>query len=103
MKKSLVAALGVCALFSGSTMAADGEAVYNKVCVACHASGAAGAPKMGDGAAWEPRIAKGMDALYQSANTGVPGTAMMPKGNCLDCSGEDLQAAVDFMVGNSKQ
>ncbi|SCZ64572.1 c-type cytochrome [Thiohalomonas denitrificans] len=102
MKKSLVAALGVFAMFSGTAMAADGQAVYNKACLACHASGAAGAPKMGDSAAWEPRIAKGMDALYESANTGVPGTAMMPKGNCPDCSEEDLQAAVDFMVGNSK-
>ncbi len=107
MKKTLVAASGAIAsgaivMFSGSAMAADGQAVYNKACIACHASGAAGAPKMGDKAAWAPRIAKGMDALYSSSLNGVPGTAMMPKGTCADCSEADLQAAVDFMVGNSK-
>lgn len=102
MKKTLIAAVGAVALFSGSVMAADGQAVYNKSCLACHASGAAGAPKLGDKAAWAPRIAKGMEALYNSALNGVPGTAMMPKGTCAACSEADLKAAVDFMVGNSK-
>lgn len=80
----------------------SGEAVYKKTCMACHASGAAGAPKLGDKQAWKPRIEKGMDALMQSALNGVPGTSMMKRGTCLSCSDEDLRAAVEYMVEQSK-
>lgn len=103
MKKALIAtAMGALVMVSGSAIAADGAAVYNKACVACHASGAAGAPKIGDSAAWAPRIAKGMAALYNSAINGVPGTAMMAKGTCASCSEEELKAATDYMVSQSK-
>jgi cytochrome c5 len=79
--------------------AADaGQAVYGRACIACHMTGAANAPKLGDKAAWEPRIAKGVDALLQSAINGVPGTAMPPRGTCADCSDDDLKAAVQYMV-----
>ena len=77
---------------------ADGMAVYNRACLACHMTGAANAPKFGDKAAWAPRIAKGMDALMQSVINGVPGTAMPPRGTCADCSDEDLKAAIEYMV-----
>ena len=80
----------------------SGEAVYKKTCMACHASGAAGAPKLGDKQAWKPRIEKGMDALMQSALNGVPGTSMMKRGTCLSCSDKDLRAAVEYMVEQSK-
>ena len=80
----------------------SGEAIYKKTCMACHASGAAGAPKLGDKQAWKPRIEKGMDALMQSALNGVPGTSMMKRGTCLSCSDDDLRAAVEYMVGQSK-
>src|ERR1043165_2077648 len=64
---------------SGTANAADkGQATYNGTCVACHGSGVAGAPKFGDKAAWGPRIAKGNDALYQTALKGKG--AMPPKG-----------------------
>ena len=79
--------------------APDGEAVYKKACFACHMAGVANAPKAGDKAAWAPRVAKGMDALLQSALKGVPGTAMPPKGNCGACSEEELKAAIKFMSG----
>lgn len=103
MKKIiLAAAMGVMAASAQSAMAADGKAIYSKSCIACHASGAAGAPRLGDKAAWEKRIAKGNDALYASAMNGVPGTAMLPKGTCSACSEEDLKAAVDYMVSQSK-
>lgn len=82
--------------------AVSGEAVYKKSCVSCHGTGAANAPKLADTAAWAPRIEKGMDALYASALNGVPGTAMMAKGTCGSCSEEELQAAVDYMVEQSK-
>ena len=49
--------------FSAAALANDVEARYNKTCVVCHAAGTANAPKTGDAAAWEPRLAKGMDAL----------------------------------------
>jgi len=79
-----------------------GEQVYKKSCLGCHATGAANAPKLADAAAWAPRIAKGMDALYTSAKNGVPGTAMMAKGTCAACSDDELNAAVDYMVSKSK-
>lgn len=75
-----------------------GEAIYQKACIACHLSGAANAPKLGDKAAWEPRIAKGKDALYASAINGMPGTPMAPRGTCAACSDDELKIAVDFMV-----
>lgn len=79
--------------------AVDGQAVYNKACMACHMVGVGGAPKPGDKAAWEPRVAKGMDALMASAINGVPGTAMPARGSCASCTDEELKAAIDFMVG----
>ena len=79
-----------------------GDKVYAKSCVSCHGTGAAGAPKMGDKAAWSARIAKGSDALYTSSIKGIAGTAMMPKGTCAACSDDELKAAVDYMVSKSK-
>ena len=76
----------------------DGEAVYKRACISCHMTGAAGAPKVGDTVAWEQRIAKGADALVQSAISGLPGTAMMAKGACTSCSDEEVIAAVHYMT-----
>lgn len=70
---------------------------YNKSCATCHAAGIAGAPKLGDLAAWEPRLAKGIDTLYNSAISGLP-PAMPAKGMCFSCSDDDLKALVDYMV-----
>ena len=69
---------------------------YNKTCAVCHASGAANAPKTGDAAAWEPRLAKGMDAMVQSVANGL--NAMPPKGMCFDCSDEDYMALIEYMA-----
>ena len=87
---------------AASTGPRSGEEVYNTPCMACHSTGAAGAPKVGDAAAWAARIAKGTDALYASGINGVPGTGMMAKGGCVACSDEEIHAAVDFMVANSQ-
>jgi cytochrome c5 len=76
-----------------------GQEVYNQACVACHAAGVAGAPKVGDKAAWAPRIAQGMPALYTAALKGKG--AMPPKGGSA-APDADIQAAVDYMVGASK-
>ena len=53
----------------------SGEEVFKAQCTTCHSTGAAGAPKFGDAAAWAPRIAKGLDALVQSA---LHGKGAMP-------------------------
>ena len=78
----------------------DGATVYNSVCAACHATGAAGAPKTGDKGAWGPRIAQGKEALYKSALGGKG--AMPAKGGAADLSDAELKAAVDHLVGLSK-
>jgi cytochrome c5 len=78
----------------------DGKAVYDKTCMACHASGVANAPKLGDKAAWAPRIATGMDALLKSALNGK--NAMSPKGGNVALTEPDLKAAIEFMVAQSK-
>ncbi len=80
----------------------SGEDVYNAACMACHATGAGGAPLLGDTAAWADRIAKGMDVLYDSGINGLAGTGMIAKGGCMNCSDEEVNAAVDFMVAGSK-
>lgn len=76
------------------------EEIYNGTCSACHATGAAGAPKVGDAAGWAPRIALGNDSLYKHAIGGL--NMMPPKGTCATCSDDDIKAIVDFMVSKSK-
>ncbi len=80
--------------------ARSGEAIYQGNCSACHGTGAAGAPKMGDVAAWAPRVAQGMDMLMNAAKSGK--NAMPPKGLCMDCSDDELKSAIEYMVNNSK-
>lgn len=75
-------------------------AVYGQVCQACHAAGVAGAPKLGDKAAWSARIAQGVDTLVQHVITGKG--AMPPKGGAATASEADLRAAVQYMVDASK-
>lgn len=79
----------------------SGEAVYTTKCFACHATGAAGAPKLGDVAAWAPRLAeRGLEGLYAGALNGFKG--MPAKGLCMDCSEEEIKVAVDYIVEASK-
>ena len=89
---SLALILGV------STLAVADEVAdrYNKTCAVCHASGAAGAPKTGVVADWEPRMAKGMDVMVASVNNGL--NAMPPKGMCFDCSADDYKALIEYMA-----
>ena len=87
----------------GAEMAArSGEEVYNSACLACHMTGAGGAPVTGDLVAWADRIAKGMDVLHEGGVKGIAGTSMMAKGGCMSCSDEEVIAAVDYMVENSQ-
>ena len=80
--------------------AADGKAVYEKVCAVCHVAGVAGAPKFADKAAWSPRLAQGIEALHASVIKGKG--AMPPKGGAPQLSEADLRAAVEYMVGAVK-
>jgi len=84
---------------SGSVLA-DGQKTYQTSCQACHATGAAGAPKFGDKDAWAPRIATGVDAMLAVAIKGKG--AMPPKGACASCSDDDLKAAIEYMVSQSQ-
>lgn len=78
----------------------SGEAVYKSACFACHGTGAAGAPKLGDAAAWGPRAATGIDALMNSAINGK--NAMPPRGTCGSCSDDELKGAIEYMLSQSK-
>ncbi len=93
----------------GSAMAAaggepkSGKQVYESSCQGCHGVGAGGAPKLGDKADWAERTKKGMDQVYANAINGFSNIGMMPaKGLCMSCSDEEVNAAVDYMVENSK-
>ena len=78
----------------------DGKKTYDTACMACHATGAAGAPKLGDKAAWAPRIKTGTEALYASVLKGKG--AMPPKGGNAALSDADVKAAADYMVAGSR-
>jgi cytochrome c5 len=77
----------------------SGDQVYNASCLACHSAGVAGAPVLGDQAAWAPRAAKGIDGLLATAISGL--NAMPPKGTCADCSDQELKAAIEYMLSQS--
>ncbi len=81
--------------------AAKGKALYEKSCAACHGTGIAGAPKLGNADDWAPRIARGINSLYESALKGKP-PAMPPKGGAMDASDADIKAVVDYMVAAAK-
>jgi cytochrome c5 len=82
----------------------SGETVYNQACVACHGAGIAGAPKMGDTAAWAARIAQGADTLHTHALQGFQGKGgyMPPKGGRTDLSDQSVINAVDYMIAASQ-
>ena len=78
----------------------DGPALYEAVCKTCHDTGLVGAPKLGDRAAWAPRIAKGKPALYDHAIKGYKGSVgVMPaKGGRSDLSDDLIRSGVDYLV-----
>jgi cytochrome c5 len=75
-------------------------ALYNQVCAACHIAGVANAPKLGDKAAWAPRLAAGVDGLTASVIKGKG--AMPPKGGAMTASDADIKATVAYMVASVK-
>ena len=81
-----------------------GDQVYEQVCAACHGTGITGAPKLGDKAAWGPRLAQGPDTLHKHSLEGFQGKAgyMPPKGGRTDLSDQSVINAVDHMVAAAK-
>ena len=96
IKSSLISIV----LATSAVALADGESTYKDACAVCHTAGIAGAPKLGDKAAWAPRIATGNDALYTTALKGKG--AMPAKGGRAEISDDDIKAVVDYMVAQSK-
>ena len=84
--------------------ALTGPQVYNSACLACHAAGVAGAPVVGDAAAWSPRIAQGVAVLTKHAIEGYTGSAgyMPAKGGRTDLSDAEVGDAVEYMLGQSQ-
>jgi cytochrome c5 len=76
-----------------------GEQAFTKVCSACHSAGVNGAPKIGDHAAWNPRIAQGKDVLYQHA---ILGKGNMPAKGGTSWPDATIRMAVDYMVSLNK-
>jgi cytochrome c5 len=96
---------GMNLIASANAAGADkGKSVYDSSCAACHGTGAAGAPKVGDKAAWKDRLAKGNATLHDHAIKGFQGkSGFMPaKGGNASLSDADVKAAVDYMVSRSK-
>lgn len=101
MKQFLaLGAVSLLSLTAVNAFAADGKAIYTQTCQACHATGVANAPKLGDKAAWAPRLAAGTDALVAAVLKGK--NAMPPKGGNANLSEADVKAAVDFLIAQAK-
>lgn len=81
-----------------------GKEVYDGACFICHATGVAGAPKIGDSNDWNARATQGIETLYTHAVKGFMGETglMPPKGGRMDYSDEDVKAAVDYMIDGSQ-
>jgi cytochrome c5 len=76
--------------------ARSGKEIVESVCSACHGTGVLNAPKIGDNAAWQPRIAQGVNVLLQHAIQGFK--AMPAKGGVASLSEEDMKKAVSYML-----
>jgi cytochrome c5 len=88
--------------FGGST---DGKTIYDGLCHSCHTAGVAGAPKLGNKAAWAPRIAQGIDTLVKHAIEGYhgpDGNFMPPKGGMPSLTDEQVKNTVQWIVSQAK-
>ncbi|BFM49581.1 cytochrome c5 family protein [Marinomonas sp. THO17] len=98
----LVTALVLFAFFASTEVFAErtGDKVFNTFCVACHLHGVAGAPQFGNAQDWQARMEKGMPTLLKHAIEGF--NAMPPRGMCSNCSDDEIQSAIQFMIDNSQ-
>jgi len=84
---------------AGETIDPAGEKLYKSACLACHMAGVAGAPKLGDKAAWATLTQKGMDALMEVT---INGKGAMPPRGATKADEATLRAAVEYMIAKSK-
>ena len=83
---------------SGEMAQKSPQELYQGACLACHASGVAGAPKLGDSAAWQSRLGDGIDAMVASAIKGKG--AMPPKGGSA-YSDDQLRIVIEYILAES--
>ena len=84
--------------------AENGKDVYDRVCIACHMTGVAGAAALDNKERWEENAAMGMKALHLAVINGVPDGkygVMAERGSCTDCSDQDLYDAIVYMLGEA--
>jgi cytochrome c5 len=90
-------------LLAGGLAAAEegkrGEQVYRETCAACHDTGAAGAPRIGDKKAWAPRIREGKRMMVKMAIRGIRG--MPPRGGNPALTDEEVERAVVYLLNRS--
>lgn len=83
-----------------ASSARSAEDIYNANCTACHSTGAAGAPRLGNAEEWAPHIDKGIETLYKHAIEGF--NAMPARGLCMTCSDDEIHATVDYILNSVK-
>lgn len=79
---------------------AEGDVIYRQVCAACHATGVAGAPKLGDKADWARRLVAGRASMLSAVLRGKG--QMPPKGGNASLSDRDVEAAMEFMLSKAQ-
>ena len=78
-----------------------GKQIYDDYCFSCHTPGLSGAPKIGDREAWKFMLAQGKQVLLDSTINGIQ-PAMPPRGVCFDCSDQELELAIDYILLRSQ-
>ena len=97
---AMPAATATAAKGAAATAKVDGAKVFASGCNVCHTAGVAGAPKLGDKAAWAPRMGQGIDALTAAVIKGKG--AMPPRGAVANASDAELRGAVEYMLATVK-
>ncbi len=101
---ALVTGISLCLTTITVADTAKGEGLYMNFCTPCHASGIAGAPKVGDKSAWQDRVGKGTSAVVENAIKGFQGSSgLMPaKGGNSALTDEEVSSAVMYMLEQIK-
>ncbi|SHH44640.1 c-type cytochrome [Pollutimonas bauzanensis] len=99
MGAGLAPAVAAAAGEAAATVNPAGEKLYKSACIACHSTGVANAPKLGNKEAWAPLIAQGMDAMMQVA---IQGKGAMPPRGASSADDATLRAAIEYMVQSSQ-
>lgn len=92
-------ALAVAPIAAQSADLAAGKALYESTCIACHGTGAAGAPTLGDKAAWDPYFKNGLQKMLEIA---IKGQAGMPARGGSDASDEQIRDAIEYIMSETR-